>query len=229
MASSRIGFAFTTFVVVVSVLASRAEAQETVTYEQKATTAFALGHFSDAAEDFEKAFELKSDPALLYNAAQAYRLAGNKERALTLYENYLRVYGKREKRAEVETHIEELKQAIAHDKAVATSPPTGTEPVTPGPAVPTPAPIPAPQSPPVAMSAPNALPPAPPPPPPPAATTVLVAATTPTTSQDDSPTKKTWFWVVVGAGVVAAAAAAVILATGGSKDPSPSIGIANGN
>jgi tetratricopeptide (TPR) repeat protein len=79
----------------------------------RATAAFALGRFSEAAEQFEKAFELKPDPALLYNAAQAHRLAGNKERALVLYQSYLRVYGNKDKRVEVDARIRELKEAIA--------------------------------------------------------------------------------------------------------------------
>jgi Tetratricopeptide repeat len=229
--STRLGLTLKTSVLVVSLLVRRAEAQDKSTYEQKGTTAFALGHFADAAEDFEKAFELKPDPALLYNAAQAYRLAGDKERALTLYENYLRVYGKKEKRAGVETHIEELKQAIARDKAVATSPPTRIKPAAPGPATPTPAPVPvtpppASPSPPVVSSPPDALPMAPPPP---SATPVLVATATAAPDQDDSITRKPWFWVAVGGGVLVAAVVAVLLATGGSKDPSASIGMANGN
>jgi hypothetical protein len=80
----------------------------------KATAAFALGRFSEAAEQFEKAFELKPDAALLYNAAQAHRLAGNKERALALYQSYRRVYGHGDKRAEVEARVRELKEAIAN-------------------------------------------------------------------------------------------------------------------
>src|SRR4030095_8014616 len=70
----------------------------------------------------------RSDPALLYNAAQSHRLAGSKERALVLYRNYLRLYAKKEKRAEIETRIDELEKAIAHDKAVETKPPNTTEP-----------------------------------------------------------------------------------------------------
>ena len=97
-------------------------------YFDKATASFALGHYPVAAENFEKAFELKPDPALLYNAAQAHRLAGNKERALTLYQNYLRLYAKAVRRSEVETRVEELKKAIERDRQLATSPPTTTMP-----------------------------------------------------------------------------------------------------
>src|SRR6185503_8424926 len=103
--------------------------EEARAYADKATAAFALTHYAVAAENFEKAFELKPDPALLYNAAQAYRLAGNKERALALYESYLRVYGGTDKRGQVEARIKDLKQAIEHDKVVATQPPNTTLPI----------------------------------------------------------------------------------------------------
>src|SRR5262249_20748361 len=95
----------------------------------KATAAFALAKYAEAAEYFEKAFELKPDPALLYNAAQAHRLAGNKERALALYQNLWRGSGNKARGGEVEARTEEPKRATQSDKAVATSPPTSTEPV----------------------------------------------------------------------------------------------------
>src|SRR5687767_9372424 len=52
-------------------------------YEQ-ATGAYALGKYEEAASLYEQAFELKVDQALLYNAAQAHRLAGNTKRAVEL-------------------------------------------------------------------------------------------------------------------------------------------------
>jgi hypothetical protein len=139
-------------------------------YLDKATAAYALNRYGVAAENFEKAFELKPDPALLYNAAQSYRLAGNKERALELYESYLRVYGGQDKRAQVEARIKDLKQAIAHDKAVSTSPPYNTLPVNGGsggastqpPSVQTAPPAPAPTPAPPAMPPPVATTPPPP-------------------------------------------------------------------
>src|SRR5215831_10307221 len=85
------------------------DASEARTYVDKATASYALGHYAAAAENFEKAFELKPDPALLYNAAQAHRLAGNKERALTLYQSYLRVYGRDTLAASIDARIDELK------------------------------------------------------------------------------------------------------------------------
>ena len=110
------------------------EADEARAYHEKAKAAFALSHYAQAAEFFEKAFELKSDPALLYNAAQSHRLAGNKQRALTLYQNYLRVYGRDERRPQIETRIEELKKAIEKDRTeVPVAPPAGWPPGTPAP------------------------------------------------------------------------------------------------
>ncbi|MGH8324723.1 MAG: tetratricopeptide repeat protein, partial [Steroidobacteraceae bacterium] len=51
----------------------------------RAATAYALGRYSEAAKLFERVFELKQDPAVLYDAAQAHRLAGEKLKALVLY------------------------------------------------------------------------------------------------------------------------------------------------
>ena len=87
------------------------KAEEARDFLDRAAGAFALNHYAEAAENYEKAFALKPDPAVLYNAAQAHRLAGNKQRALDLYQSYLRMYGS-DKRAEIERHIESLKQAI---------------------------------------------------------------------------------------------------------------------
>ena len=82
----------------------------------KATAAYALGRYGDAATEFERAFTLKPDPAILYNAAQATRLAGKKERALELYRSYLRVYGRRAEHApDVDWHIGELEKVIESD------------------------------------------------------------------------------------------------------------------
>src|SRR5262245_38094220 len=50
---------------------------------------YAVGEFAEAAEEYQAAYKLKQDPALLYNAAQAYRLAGNRDKAIILYTNYI--------------------------------------------------------------------------------------------------------------------------------------------
>src|SRR5712692_10401871 len=59
---------------------------------RKAEAHFALGEFTDAAQAYEAAFRLKQDPALLYNAAQSWRLGQNEEKALVEYRNYLELF-----------------------------------------------------------------------------------------------------------------------------------------
>jgi tetratricopeptide (TPR) repeat protein len=168
----------------------------------KATTAYALGHFADAAAEFEQAFTLKSDPALLYNAAQAYRLAGNRERALQLYRNYIRVYGRRAEHApDVEWHITELEKALPARPAGTVEPASVT----------------------------TAAPPAPAAPAAPSVTAAQLAAPPPAASLVEQPAapgaatprpiyERWWFWTGVGAVVVTAAVVGVVLATRRSAD-----------
>ena len=241
---------------VLSVGSARAddEADQARAYHEKAKAAFALSHYGQAAEFFEKAFELKSDPALLYNAAQSHRLAGNKDRALTLYQNYLHVYGRDDRRAQIEMRIDELKKSIDRDRReVPARPPVGWPPGTSpppgatGPGASAPAAEPIKTAPPAsrvtpAREAPSLVDPVEPPPPrlpsaltpppaPPPGTSppVLLSQSGTPREEEKSLTQKTWFWIAVGGGVVAAATVVLLLTMGGSKDPSASFGRANGN
>ena len=179
-----------------------AETSEARAHFDKATSAFALGKFADAATEYEKAFELKPDAALLYNAAQSHRLAGNKQRALLLYQNYLRIYGKQaNNKAEVNRNIVELKAAI-ETEGVAGTPPTPREkPVEPVPVV---APV----------VAPTVVTPT---------TDASLVATPP---RDKPLVKKGWFWGALVGGVVVVGGAVALGVVFGSKkhDPSPSLG-----
>lgn len=110
---------------------------------QRGQALYALGRYAEAAPLFERAFEIKPVPALLFNAAQAHRFAGNRARALTLYESYLQLYNDPTRRPEVEALIAELKAAIAAQPpapATASEPPTA--PPTPATALTAPAPEP---------------------------------------------------------------------------------------
>src|SRR5215471_8961916 len=82
-------------------------------YYEKATSAFGLGEYDRAAELYEKAFQLRADSALLYDAAQAHRLAGHKERALQLYRNYIRLYPDSRQTPDARRRIEELQASAA--------------------------------------------------------------------------------------------------------------------
>jgi Tetratricopeptide repeat len=110
---------------------------------QRGLAAYALGNYTQAASEYEQAFAIQPDPALLYNAAQAYRLSGNSTRALFLYQNYLRLFGSQVlNRAEVERHIRDLKLLVEQEKKTQNAPPTEPQPVGKSPppsVVPTPA------------------------------------------------------------------------------------------
>ena len=193
---------------------ARADVADARAHYEKATSAYALGHYAEAAAEYEKAFALKPDPALLYNAAQAHRIAGNKQRALLLYQNYLRVFGSQaSNRDEVRRLIANLKKAIASDESSASSPPVSPQPL--------------------GTSAPLA--PAPPPPAtttPPAATTPAPAAAVTTTQPAEKPLiKKPWFWAVVGGAAVLVIAGVTVGAVLGSRPspPMPSIASVTGN
>ena len=67
---------------------------------QEANSHYAVGEFNAAAEKYQAAYKLKADAALLYNAAQSYRLAGNNEKALLLYKNYVMFYPNAQERLE---------------------------------------------------------------------------------------------------------------------------------
>src|SRR5436309_8446403 len=57
---------------------------------RRGTRAYDLGHFNEAAVEYEKAYEAKENPALLYNLGQAYRGLGDHQKALNAYRAYLR-------------------------------------------------------------------------------------------------------------------------------------------
>jgi len=89
---------------------------------QRATAEFGLGNYAIAATEYEKAFRFKPDPALLFNAAQAYRLAENKPRALQLYRNYLRLFPDGVAVNEARKHVDTLEAASPAQTSVAATP-----------------------------------------------------------------------------------------------------------
>lgn len=155
-----------------------------------ATGHFAVGEFSDAATEYESAFKLHQDPALLFNAAQARRLAGENQKALVLYKNFLHLYPSSPNIPVVREQIDKLQEVVAAESKAKTSPPTTTvEPRT------------EPQGTPATT-------------PPPATTTTTTPTTATTTAANEAPPppsnekppfyKKWWFWTAIGAVVVLA-------------------------
>jgi tetratricopeptide (TPR) repeat protein len=89
---------------------------------KRGTKAYDLGRYLEAAREYETAYEIKDDPALLYNIAQAYRLGGDHANALRSYRSFLRRLPNAPNRPDVETKIAELQKVIdAQAKAAAQS------------------------------------------------------------------------------------------------------------
>ncbi len=107
------------------------KAADAKSYYERATAHFAVGEFAKAADEYQQAYTLRPDPALLYNAAQSYRLAGNNEKALILYKNYVQLYPNQPNVDEVRNQIAKLKEAMTAQEKPPTTPPTATVAVTP--------------------------------------------------------------------------------------------------
>jgi tetratricopeptide (TPR) repeat protein len=172
-------------------LAAADDVDEARRENQKAVGAFALGNYAEAASHYERAFALHPDAALLYNAAQSHRLAGNKPRALLLYENLERTFPGKTNKAEIDRHIADLRAAIAVESKAQHGDPKTTE----KPSLDNPprsaGTEPSPTAPPAATATTST---------PPEATNAVTASPPP---RDERPlTRKPWFWAVVGGSVV---------------------------
>jgi tetratricopeptide (TPR) repeat protein len=79
-------------------------------HAQKGKAFMDLGKYTEAATEYEAAYAAKPDPALLLNLAQAYRLAGNTDKALFFYRKYLQHVPKSPYRADIEEKIAALEK-----------------------------------------------------------------------------------------------------------------------
>jgi tetratricopeptide (TPR) repeat protein len=158
---------------------------------KKGQAHYAVGEYEAAADAYMSAYKLKPDAALLFNAAQACRLGGKIDRALTLYRNYLRFHPEASNAEAVRGHIAKLeKQQEAERAAAAAAPP------------------------PAAVQPPPTM--APPMPAPAASEAPALTATAPPPAPASRPIyKKPWFWGVVGGAVAAAVVVGVVLASSG--------------
>jgi tetratricopeptide (TPR) repeat protein len=202
--------------------AGSAEDRARAAYE-KGMAEFGLGNYAAAAEQYEAAYRIKPDGALLFNAAQAHRRAGHTQRALDLYRNFVRLYpGKEQLVADARKRIAELEKQLSTDS----TPPPADKPA-PGAAARTEPPPMAP-APLTAASSPSAQPsdatPAEKPRP------ALALATAPATKSETTPGlalqkqpasteaasqrsifASPWFWVAAGAVLAAGAVTAFVV------------------
>jgi tetratricopeptide (TPR) repeat protein len=96
---------------------------------EEGTAAFNMGEFARAADEYRDAYRLKHEPAILYNIAQAYRLANNPQQAIFFYRSYLRSLPDAGNREEVEGRIRKLESEHYEDGnvPVARSPQTSPQ------------------------------------------------------------------------------------------------------
>jgi tetratricopeptide (TPR) repeat protein len=89
-----------------------------------------LGEFDEAITEFKAAYALTSEPGLLFNIAQSYRLKEDYKQALYFYKTYLRLVPDAANRADVERWIHELDRLLADQTKIKDSKPQGA--ITPG-------------------------------------------------------------------------------------------------
>ena len=105
--------------ILVALGAGRASAQLTADQKQemrqhyeKATRAYDIEKYGEAVDEYQKAYEIGGDPAMLYNIAQAYRLNKQLPDALHFYRRYLQRSPNARNREDVERKINDLEQSI---------------------------------------------------------------------------------------------------------------------
>lgn len=93
-------------------------------YSRRASVAYNLGHYDEAADLYESAYRLVQDATLLFNIGQSSRLAGRPERALAAYKGFLRTAAPDDpNRAAVEVHAADMEKAVNDARRA----PTGNE------------------------------------------------------------------------------------------------------
>jgi hypothetical protein len=183
-----------------------------------ATAAYNLGHYDEAAREYEAAYRQTLDPNLLFNIGQSYRLAGDRDKAIIAYRSFLRSGPRSEQRGLAESKLRDLEQQDVTPTPARDIPPAVAPATTAVPAAAVPA------------LAPTASPTAAgmdPSPSQPAGVAVLEPSP-PEPRSEPSPVYKRWpFWTAVGAVVVGGVVLAVVLSRGGSSNldmGNPSLG-----
>jgi tetratricopeptide (TPR) repeat protein len=179
--------------------AKHASAEDRAHY-QKGITQYELGDYQGAIIEFKTAYASSSNPGLLFNIAQSYRLMKDYSQALQFYRTYLRLSPHARNRVDVEklvAEVERLAKAAADERArQAEQPPKA-------------APLPE-------LRLPAAAAPAPSPP----AVSLEVAVTHPTPHRPWW--KHWWVWTLAGGAVAASATIAVLATTVGNREVLPS-------
>jgi tetratricopeptide (TPR) repeat protein len=102
-------------------------------HTQRGMALFDLQRYDDAIKEYEAAYELRNDPMLLFDIAQAYRKANRPAQAIHYYRTYLARDPNAENRQRVEERIHELEEQLKREPrepppalATVTTPPPAT-------------------------------------------------------------------------------------------------------
>lgn len=93
------------------------------------TKNFDLGLYDKAIAEYMAAYDAKPDPALLYNIAQAHKLAGHPGEALRFYKTYLSRVPEAPNADEVRAKIAELQKAVDQQQKAQAMPPDQVKPL----------------------------------------------------------------------------------------------------
>src|SRR5499427_9200224 len=86
---------------------TQAQRDEVKLHYQRATRAYDLQKYQEAIDEYQKAYEISGDPPMLYNIAQAYRLADQPTEAVRYYRRFLQRMPNARNRDDVERKIAE--------------------------------------------------------------------------------------------------------------------------
>ena len=84
---------------------------------KQGATQYQIGHFAEAREAYEKSYEAVPSPGLLFNLGQCAMMLEDYDRAIFLFEGYLREKSDAPNRALVEDLIAEAKQKLEARRA----------------------------------------------------------------------------------------------------------------
>jgi tetratricopeptide (TPR) repeat protein len=159
---------------------TQAQKDEVKMHYQRATRAYDLQKYLEAIDEYQKAYEISGDPPMLYNIAQAYRLADQPGEAARYYRRFLQRMPNARNRDDVERKIaDQEKIAEARKKVEPATPPPPTTPTKPPPIVEVK------------------------PPPPPPTTTPTAPVTPPPPPPEPSHARAVVGWSLLAAGVIA--------------------------
>src|SRR4051812_40533662 len=83
-------------------------AQRALGHYQRGMSEYRSGHYDEAIEAFNRAYQVDPAPILVFNIAQAHWKKGDRELALEAYRRYLTLDPGAANRAQVEARIREL-------------------------------------------------------------------------------------------------------------------------